>query len=137
MRLGELPGRMERLVLDVRRALPPAIGVIDGIVTMHRGGPVHGEAFALGLLGCSPDTLALDAALYNILGLKPSDVPLWTEALIQGLPGAFALAARFVLAEPRTFDATGFEIQAQLSPMRFEPLRFMRGRFKSLLDTLR
>ncbi|MBU1041062.1 MAG: DUF362 domain-containing protein [Proteobacteria bacterium] len=137
MRLGELSGRMERLVLDVRRALPPAIGIVDGIVTMHRGGPVHGEAFALGLLGCSPDTLALDAALYGLLGLKPSDVPLWTEALIQKLPGADPLAARFVLAGPETFDATGFEVQAHLSPMRFEPLRFMRGRVKSLLDTLR
>jgi uncharacterized protein (DUF362 family) len=137
MRLGDQAGRMERLVLDVRRALPPAIGVIDGIVALHRGGPVHGEAFALGLLGCSPDTLALDAALYGLLGLDPADVPLWTEALIQGLPGADPLAARFVLAEPQAFDARGFEVAQRLSPMRFEPLRFMRGRVKSLLDTLR
>lgn len=136
MRLGDLSGRMERLVLDVRRALPPACGVIDGIVALHRGGPVHGEAFALGLLGCSPDTLALDTALYNILGLTPADVPLWTEALIQKLPGADPHAARFVLAEPQAFDATGFEVQALLSPMRFEPLRFMRGRIKSLLDNI-
>ena len=137
MRLGDQAGRMERLVLDVRRALPPAIGLIDGIVAMHRGGPVHGEGFALGLLGCSPDTLALDTALYGLLGLTPTDVPLWTEALSQGLPGADPLSAYFVLAEPQAFDATGFEMQARLSPMRFEPLRFMRGRVKSLLDTLR
>lgn len=137
MRLGDSPGRMERLVLDVRHALPPAIGVIDGIVALHRGGPVQGEAFPLGLLGCSPDTLALDAALCAVLGLTPADVPLWAEALAQGLPGADPGAARFILAEPQSFDATGFELAPALSPMRFEPLRFMRGRVKGLLDTFR
>ncbi len=136
MRLGDLSGRMERLVLDVRAALPPASGLVDGIVAVHRGGPVHGEAFPLGLLGCSPDTLTLDAALYGILGLTPADVPLWTEALIQRLPGADPRAARFVLEPPQAFDAKGFEIQQQLEPMRFEPLRFMRGRVKSLLDNI-
>jgi uncharacterized protein (DUF362 family) len=136
VRLGDLPGRMERLVLDVRRALPPAIGLVDGVVAMHRGGPVHGEAYALGLLGCSPDTLALDAALYGLLGLGPTDVPLWAEAFIQGLPGADPRAARFVLAEPQSFDATGFEVAAGLDPMRFEPLRFVRGRIRSLLHRL-
>jgi len=136
VRLGDSPGRMERLVLDVRAALPPAIGLVDGVVVLHRGGPVHGQAFPLGLLGCSPDTLALDAALYGILGLGPADVPLWAEALAQGLPGADPLAARFVLEQPGAFDATGFEVNAQLDPMRFEPLRFVRGRIKSLLHRL-
>jgi uncharacterized protein (DUF362 family) len=136
MRLGDSPGRMERLVLEVRRALPPAIGLVDGISALHRGGPVHGEAFPLGLLGCSPDTLTLDAALYGILGLTPADVPLWAEALSQNLPGADPGAARFVLEKPPAFDSTGFEVQPQLSPMRFEPLRFMRGRLKSLLHRL-
>lgn len=136
VRLGDLAGRMERLVLDVRAALPPACGLIDGVVALHRGGPVSGEAFPLGLLGCSPDTLALDAALYGILGLTPADVPLWIEALIQKLPGADPRAARFVLAEPQSFDATGFEVASGLDPMRFEPLRFVRGRIRSLLDKL-
>ena len=54
----------------------------------------------------------------------------------QKLPGADPHAARFVLEPPQAFDATGFEIQQQLEPMRFEPLRFMRGRVKSLLDNI-
>ena len=135
VRLGDTPGRMERLVLDVRRALPPAVGLVDGITALHRGGPIHGAPFFLGLLGCSPDTLALDAALYGVLGLTPAQVPLWAEAQAQRLPGADPLAARFVLEEPAAFDARGFEVLAQLDPMRFEPLRFVRGRLKSLLDS--
>lgn len=136
VRLGDIPGRMERLVLDVRRALPPAIGLVDGITAMHRGGPIHGEAFALGLLGCSPDTLALDAALSGLLGLAPADLPLWAEALAQGLPGADPASAQLVLDGPQDFDATGFESVASLCPMRFEPLRFVGGRIRSLLHRL-
>jgi len=103
---------------------------------MHRGGPVQGEPFALGLLGCSPDTLALDAALYGLLGLEPADVPLWAEALAQGLSEADAHTPSYVLEQPQAFDANGFELAASLSPMRFQPLRFAQGRVKSLLHRL-
>lgn len=137
MRLGDHPQRMEGMILALRAALPPALGLADGIEAMHRGGPIHGRPFALGLLGASPDTLALDAALFSLLGLSPGDVPLWNLALGRGLPGADPALARFPLEAPPDFDATGFEVQPTLDPMRFEPLRFVRGRMKSLLHRLK
>lgn len=136
MRLGETPGAMESMVLDVFAALPPVAGVADGIVAMHRGGPVHGEGFHLGLLGASATPLALDVALFRLLGLGHEAVPLWAEALRRDLPGADPLAASFPLDAPQAFDASGFVIQPVLDSMRFEPLRFVRGRMKSLLDRL-
>lgn len=136
MRLGETPGAMESMVLDVLAALPPVTALVDGIVAMHRGGPVHGEPFLLGLLGASATPLALDAVLYALLGQSPHSVPLWAEALARGLPGADPAQAVFPLEGPQAFDARGFVIQAGLDPMRFEPLRFARGRMKSLLDRL-
>lgn len=136
MRLGERPGAMESMVLDVFAALPPVAGVADGIMAMHRGGPVHGEGFALGLLGASPDPVALDVALFRLLGLSPQDVPLWAEALRRGLPGADPAVAGFPLHGPQDFDAAGFVTRPELEPMRFEPLRFVRGRVKSLLHRL-
>jgi len=136
MRLGETPGAMESMVLDVFTALPPVVGVVDGIVAMHRGGPVHGEDYPLALLGASPVPMALDATLFRLLGLAPEDVPLWAEATRRGLPGADCAAASFPLQGPQTFDASEFVIQPSLDPMRFEPLRFVRGRFKSFLDRL-
>lgn len=132
MRLGAAPGAMESMVLDVFAALPPVAALADGIVAMHRGGPVHGEAFPLGLLGASPAPMALDAAVFGILGQTPGTVPLWAEALRRGLPGADGRRA-CPLEGPEAFDATGFVIQPVLDPMRFEPLRFARGRVKSLL----
>lgn len=136
MRLGERPGAMESMVLDVFASLPPVVGMADGVVAMHRGGPVHGEAFPLGLLGASEAPMALDAALFSLLGLAPADVPLWAEALRRGLPGALPRDAAFPLARPEQFDAAGFAAPRQLDPMRFEPLRFVRGRVKSLLHRL-
>lgn len=137
MRLGDHPGRMEAMVLALRAALPPALGLADGVVAMHRGGPIHGQPFALGLLGASPDTLALDAALFSLLGLAPEQVPLWGLALQRGLPGADPALAHFPLEGPEGFDAAGFEVQPILDPMRFEPLRFAKGRLKSLLHRLK
>ena len=136
VRLGDRPLRMERLILALRAALPPALGLADGIEAMHRGGPIHGQPYPLGLLGAAADTLALDAALFALLGQTPETVPLWAEALRQGLPGADPAQARFPLAGPDEFDATGFAVQPTLDPMRFEPLRFVRGRVKSLLHRL-
>jgi uncharacterized protein (DUF362 family) len=136
MRLGAEPGRMEGMVLDMLAALPPAAGVADGVVALHRGGPVRGEPFPLGLLGAAAVPLALDAAVFGILGQTPQAVPLWAEALRRGLPGADPARAVFPLAAPPDFDAAGFETGERLEPMRFEPLRFVRGRMKSLLHRL-
>lgn len=136
VRLGDHPGHMERMVLAVRAALPPTLGLVDGIVAMHRGGPIHGQAYPLGLLGAAADTLALDAALYGLLGLTPAEVPLWAEALRQGLAAANPAATHFSLENPGAFDATGFVFQTELDPMRFKPLRFLRGRVKSLVQRL-
>jgi hypothetical protein len=97
---------------------------------------VRGEAFPLGLLGASALPLALDAALFGLLGQTPAAVPLWAEALRRGLPGAEPGAVVFPLAAPQDFDASGFVVAEILEPMRFEPLRFVRGRMKSLLHRL-
>jgi uncharacterized protein (DUF362 family) len=136
MRLGETPDGMESMVLDVAAALPPTVAVVDGIVCLHKGGPVRGEAFHLGLLGVAPAPLALDAALFALLGQSPATVPLWAAAQRRNLPGARAQDFHFPLELPAAFDASGFLIAADLDPMRFEPLRFLRGRVKSVLDSL-
>jgi len=105
-------------------------------MAMHRGGPVRGEGFPLGLLGASNVPLALDAVLFALLDQGPEDILLWAEALSRGLPGADPAQTIFPLESPQAFDARDFVIQGELDPMRFEPLRFVRGRMKSLLDRL-
>ena len=57
-------------------ALPPVAAVADGVTAMHVTGPSNGSPFALGVVGASASAVALDEALYAVLGLAPQAVPL-------------------------------------------------------------
>lgn len=135
-RLGRDRGRFARMILDVLAALPPSTSLLDGIVAMHRAGPVGGEAFALGLLAAAANPVALDTAIYTRLGLVPQAIPLWREAAARGLAGADPQECDFPLEQPETFDTSGFLLPGVLSPLTFEPKRFVKGRWRSLMLTL-
>ena len=47
---------------------------------MHRHGPTNGEPYPLGLLAAAANPVALDTAVFTLLGLSPGQVPLWREA---------------------------------------------------------
>ncbi|WP_300160624.1 DUF362 domain-containing protein [Solidesulfovibrio sp.] len=132
-RLGKDRATFARMILDVLATLPPSTSLLDGIVAMHKAGPVGGEAFPLGLLGASASPLALDTAVYALLGLAPQDVPLWAEAMRQGLGGVRPEDVDYPLEGLAAFDATGFRTPKALAALTFEPRRFVKGRLRSLL----
>ncbi|MEL7638568.1 MAG: DUF362 domain-containing protein [Solidesulfovibrio sp.] len=136
-RLGRDRARFATMILDVLAALPPTTSLVDGIVAMHKAGPAFGEPFPLGLLGAAASPVALDTAIYALLGLRPEAVPLWREAGRLGLGGTRPEDIDYPLERPEAFDATGFVTPAQLAPLAFEPRRFVTGRLKSLMLTLR
>lgn len=133
---GPTPGHLESLVADVYEALPHCVHVLDGVYAMHRTGPVKGEPFNLGLLGASVNGVALDAAVYDILGLAPDQVPLWAEFVRRGEPGTAPEDLHYPLEQPDAFDGSGFEVPPILDAMEFEPVRLVRGRIKSMLHSL-
>ena len=71
-RQGKDRGTFIAGLLDLWRALPPVSAVADGIVAMHVTGPSGGQPFALGCVGASPSAVALDTALYTLLGVRPA-----------------------------------------------------------------
>jgi len=127
-RHGEKANRFESLIYDVFLTLPPSVSLVDGVAAMHGRGPAKGRPYPLGLLGASADAVALDAALCAVLGLGPDATPLGREGLRRGLFSG----AVYPLAGPETFNAEGFELPGELSPVAFRPCRFARGRVKSL-----
>jgi uncharacterized protein (DUF362 family) len=135
-RLGKNDALFARMILDVWAALPPSTSLLDGVIAMHKAGPVGGEPFALGLLGAAANPVALDTAVYTLLGLVPERIPLWREALALGLAGARPEDVAYVMEPPEAFNASGFFVKPVLSPLAFEPRRFVRGRLKSLMVTL-
>ena len=136
-RHGEYPGRLAAVLADVMAALPDTVALMDAVHPMHGTGPIKGEPFHLGLLAASPDSAALDTLASTLLGLTPEELPLWAELRRRGLPGAFAENLEFPLESPDGFDASGFRLPEKLDAMEFEPVRFVRGRVRSLLDHFR
>jgi len=132
-RLGKKPDRFARMILDVLAALPPSTSLLDGVVAMHKAGPVGGEPFALGLVGAAANPVALDTAIYGLLGLMPDHLPLWREAIALGMSGAHPEDLVYPLERPEAFDTKGFVTKETLSPLAFQPERFIKGRLRSLM----
>ncbi|BBD08387.1 DUF362 domain-containing protein [Desulfovibrio ferrophilus] len=136
-RFGEQDNRFEAMILDVAAALPPVVTLLDGVNCMHVTGPTGGETFELGLIGASNCPVSLDTALYSILHLSPGAIALWREAQARNTPGAQLHELSFPLEQPEAFDATGFEIPGQLTPVSFHPVRLAKGALKRVLTRLK
>jgi len=136
-RFGNKSDRFARMILDVRAALPPVTTLLDGVVAMHRHGPTNGEPYPLGLLAAAANPVALDTAVFTLLGLSPGQVPLWREARAMELPGSVPETIAYPMELPGSFDVAGFVAPGAQSPIAFEPGRFVTGRIRSLLTRLR
>lgn len=131
--VGDTANHFVSLLVEVLQALPPVITILDGITAMHVDGPTRGQPYPLHLLAACADPVALDTALYGLLGLRPEHVPLWAECRRRNLPGADPAGLTFPLESPAAFDVSGFQVPGALEPIVFRPMRFLRGRLKSLL----
>lgn len=120
------------MLMDVYAALPRAHHLMDGVEAMHRDGPTGGDPFALGLLAASASGVALDTAAYAALGLAPEQVPLWREAIARDMAGTAPQRLACPLDTPDGFNAAGF-VMAPVRPIKFEPVRLLKGRVRSLL----
>ncbi len=76
------------MLLDVAMLANPALVVMDGIVAMDGEGPAAGDPFPLGLLLASDNSIAMDMAATQIVGIPPLDVPVLRRATERGFwPG--------------------------------------------------
>jgi uncharacterized protein (DUF362 family) len=133
---GSRGNRFESMLLDLQNHLPPSLSLMDAVTAMHVGGPVHGQPYNLGLLAASPSAVALDTAVFGLLGLTAADVDTWQEACRRGLPGAVAADVWYPLELPQAFDANGFRWPQDLDPVGFHPIRLAKSSLKHLRATL-
>ena len=137
MREGGRAGRFVAVLLDLLNLLPPHLTIADGIVVMHRDGPISGEALALGCIAASGSCIALDTALLTLLELDPARSPLWREAARRGLTGRRPADIDYPALLPAAFAGSGFTAPGELSGIRFNPLRFLRGMARRFVLALR
>ncbi len=64
-----------RMLVELYDAISPALTIIDGIVAMEGDGPgTSGKPREFGVLGASPDAVALDRVMIELVGAKPGDI---------------------------------------------------------------
>jgi len=74
-----------QMLVDVFSAVKPDLTIIDGITAMEGTGPSSGKLRNLGLILASRDTVALDAVVIKITGLKTRTKPITELASERGL----------------------------------------------------
>ena len=130
---GGTTGKFESLIVEFLSVLPESITLVDGITAMHQTGPMGGKPFALGLTACSANPVAIDRALLEVIGIAPVDSPVMQACRSAGLNGSRLDQLIFTLQAPDQLKADSFEVPRELSPVRFNPFRFIKNGFRRLL----
>lgn len=119
-------------VADIATHLPPVTSLADAVIAMHVRGPSGGKPYPARLLAAGASPVALDTALYTLLGVSPEDVPLWREFKRRKTPGAFLEDIAFSGEPVSSFDLTGFYLPETLMAQSFNPARLLRSTLKRL-----
>lgn len=125
LRYGNAPEQFAANLVDLMLILPAGLSLLDGIVAMQGTGPVSGLPYPLGLIGASTNPVALDTAVYQILGLDLNKSMLWQECAKRGLAGHDPNRLDFPLESPENFSVEDFKSPAFLKPVSFNPLRML------------
>lgn len=125
------------IILDLLEVLPPQIHLADGIVAMHRSGPLDGGPLPLYCIAAANSAVAMDTALLTSLELNPRLSPLWHVASMRKLVGSDAAGIGYPTLVPEDFYGSGFVAPSGLNPVRFNPLRFVRGLMRRVMLKVR
>ena len=137
MKNGSSHMKFADLMLDLVEVIPKSVTIADGIEAMHREGPLGGDLLNLGCVAASPDPVALDTAMLELLELDNSMCPIWKAAERRGLPGSKLGNLDFCFESPEVFYGSGFVAPILLNPVPFNPLRFIHSSIKKMLLRVR
>ncbi len=119
-------------LVELLSVLPHCITLVDGITAMHQTGPIGGQSFPLGVMGCSTNPVAVDRAMIAVLGVAPERSPLMVSCMKKGLNGTNFEALQFPFHTPEELAVDSFVVPAELNPVRFNPFRFVRGSLRRM-----
>lgn len=80
--------RFADMLIDVSRALPPALNILDGVMGMEGNGPGSGDPREIGLIMASGSAIALDHAAGEIATVRQELHPVIHQARERGLEGS-------------------------------------------------
>ena len=74
---------IDQCIVDMNRGIKPDLTIVDGSVGQDGEGPLYGEKADLQVLVAGRDSLAVDLACCQLVGVKPRDIPHLRLALEQ------------------------------------------------------
>ena len=133
MMYGGKNGGFAQYIVELLSFLPKSLTLVDGITAMHKTGPIKGMPFDLGLVACSPNPVAIDRTFFEITGLDPCAGPLMKVCLEAGLIGTDITQLQYPLYAPQEVQVSNFEVPRELSPVRFNPFRFIKNTIRRII----
>lgn len=70
-------------IVDMNRGIKPDLTIVDGSVGQDGEGPLYGDTADLQVVVAGRDSLAVDLACCQLVGIKPHDIPHLKLALLQ------------------------------------------------------
>jgi uncharacterized protein (DUF362 family) len=134
-RYGDKGHHFEQALVSIPGHLQTILTLVDGIRTMQSTGPTHGRPYDFKLLASGANPVAVDTALYSLLGLTPEQVPLWRESCRQNLPGARLSELDFAGLKPEDFRPHDFQVPERLAPVSFHPLQLVKSSVKRIISS--
>jgi uncharacterized protein (DUF362 family) len=137
MQHGDTHARFAEILLALIDIVPKQITIADGIEVMHVSGPMHGESLSLQCVAASFNPLAVDTAFLSLLEIDPEKIPIWLAANRRERHGTQMTEIDFPFLHPSAFFGSGFKVPDILSPVRFNPFRFLHSSMKRIILALR
>lgn len=100
-----------KMLVDLYRACPPTLNLMDGILAMEGNGPANGAPVPLGVILLGEDGFAMDEVMARVVGVNPERV--YTNAVYR----KYVLAGR----EP-AIELLGVPLEEVIRPS-FQPIR--------------
>lgn len=127
MTRGGDAGRFGGMLLDVARLSRPALNIVDGIVAMHRGGPIHGEALDFGAVLAGTDPLAVDTVAFHLAGVDAGAICTHRAARLSGTSGTRLEEIELRGVGIGEMRCPRLEPPPDMAPLIFSPWHIVRG----------
>jgi len=137
--LGADKTRFSEMIVDLLTVAPPGMTIIDGVMAMHKSGPLDGENYPLGILAGSLNPVALDTALLDVIHAETDKSLLWLECRRRKLPGCNIDLLDYPFLHPDEVKVNKFLVPDVLNSIPFngsQVLRSISQRLKTVLSSV-
>jgi uncharacterized protein (DUF362 family) len=127
--------RFAEMIVDLLEIIPPGMTILDGIMAMHKSGPLDGDGYHLGIVAGAVNPVALDTALLQVVQMPFTHSQIWKECLRRDIPGSQSEGLEYPFLSPLDIQVSDFLFPSMLKPIRFNLAQVKTGILQRLRTT--